>query len=230
MLRKLVMAVPIVSAFALCAPGSSPPVQSAPLSPALDPASTSLVQLVGRRGGGGPVFRGGGGGGGRSWGGGGGGGRSWSGGGGGGGRSWSGGGGGGGGFSRPSFRSSGGGDRFVGRPSFRRFGGDGSGSRWRAGDIGRREYNRGWSGPRFSGGEGRRRDYDRGSFRRGHFAHWKKHRRHRRFYPWYYSGLGFYSSGLYGYDDCAYLRDRAVATGSLYWWRRYQNCQYGYEY
>jgi hypothetical protein len=222
MLRKLVMAVPIVSAFALCAPGSSPPVQSAPLSPALDPASTSLVQLVGRRGGGGPVFRGGGGGGGRSWGGGGGGGRSWS----GGGRSWSGGG--GGGFSRPSYRSSGGGsDRFVGRSSARRFGGDGSGSRWRAGDIGSRDYIR--RGPRFVGGD-RRRDFDRGHFRRGHHAHWKR-RHHRRFYPWYYSGLGFYSSGLYDYGyDCEYLRDRAVATGSVYWWRRYRACEYGYAY
>jgi hypothetical protein len=223
MLRKMVMAVPIVSAFALCAPGSSQPVQSAPLSTAFDSASTSLVQPVGRRGGGAQYFRGGGGGGGRAWsGGGGGGGRAWS----GGGRSW--GGGGGGGFSRPSFRSSGGGDRFVGRPNIRRW--DGPGSSRRFGDIGRREYNRGWSGPRFSGGDVRRRDYDRGGFRRGHYAHWKKHRHHRRFYPWYYSGLGFYSSGYYGYDGCEYLRDRALTTGSLYWWRRYQNCQYGYDY
>ena len=39
------------------------------------------------------------------------------------------------------------------------------------------------------------------------------------FYPYYYS---------YYYDDCSWLRRRALYTGSPYWWQRYETCRYGY--
>jgi hypothetical protein len=35
----------------------------------------------------------------------------------------------------------------------------------------------------------------------------------------------FFAGPSYGYvSDCAWLRRRAVATGSSYWWRRYRAC------
>jgi len=42
-------------------------------------------------------------------------------------------------------------------------------------------------------------------------------------------GVGVYDYGYYdgdyGYGGCGYLYSRAVATGSSYWWRRYQACE-----
>lgn len=39
-------------------------------------------------------------------------------------------------------------------------------------------------------------------------------------------GFGFgYYDGDYGYGGCGYLYSRAVATGSSYWWRRYEECE-----
>lgn len=35
--------------------------------------------------------------------------------------------------------------------------------------------------------------------------------------------LPYYST--YVYDDCSWLRRRALATGSRYWWRRYYACR-----
>ena len=35
---------------------------------------------------------------------------------------------------------------------------------------------------------------------------------------------GYYDSG-YGYGGCGYLYSRAVATGSSYWWNRYEACE-----
>lgn len=56
-------------------------------------------------------------------------------------------------------------------------------------------------------GVGDRRDYRRG-----------------RHYNW---GPGFYYySGRY-HGNCAWLRDRARATGSRVWWQRYRNCRNG---
>jgi hypothetical protein len=44
------------------------------------------------------------------------------------------------------------------------------------------------------------------------------------------TGLGFYGPGFavssgYGYDDCRWLRRRAIHTGSSYWWSRYHDCR-----
>jgi hypothetical protein len=37
-------------------------------------------------------------------------------------------------------------------------------------------------------------------------------------------------SGFYGYPSCAWLRHRAIVTGSPYWWNRYWRCRHGYYY
>ena len=33
-----------------------------------------------------------------------------------------------------------------------------------------------------------------------------------------------YYDDYYGGGDCEYLHERAVETGSRYWWRRYEEC------
>jgi hypothetical protein len=39
-------------------------------------------------------------------------------------------------------------------------------------------------------------------------------------------GVDVYAyDGDYGYGGCGYLYSRAVATGSSYWWRRYEECE-----
>jgi hypothetical protein len=49
-----------------------------------------------------------------------------------------------------------------------------------------------------------------------------RHFRHGRFvvagYPYAYGG------------GCYWLKQRALYTGSPYWWRRYRACRYGYSY
>jgi hypothetical protein len=35
-----------------------------------------------------------------------------------------------------------------------------------------------------------------------------------------------YGGYYYYYGDCGWLRRRALATGSLYWWDRYYACVY----
>jgi hypothetical protein len=57
-------------------------------------------------------------------------------------------------------------------------------------------------------------------------GHAYRHHGHR-FYPYGYGFLPYYYYGGDGYyDDCAWLRRRAIATGSPYWWRRYEACIY----
>ena len=44
-------------------------------------------------------------------------------------------------------------------------------------------------------------------------------------------GLVFGGPVFYGYSyarGCGWLRHRALATGSHYWWRRYRACRHGY--
>jgi hypothetical protein len=36
--------------------------------------------------------------------------------------------------------------------------------------------------------------------------------------------LGLYAGG-YDYDDCRWLKRRAIHTGSSYWWSRYHACR-----
>jgi hypothetical protein len=63
-------------------------------------------------------------------------------------------------------------------------------------------------------------DHGRGTkFRSGHRDGHHSHHGRRS------SDFGIYVGPSYGYSsDCAWLRRRAVATGSSYWWRRYRAC------
>jgi len=49
-------------------------------------------------------------------------------------------------------------------------------------------------------------------------------RRHGRHFVW--GGLPFWFYGGYYYGDCDWLYRRAIATGSAYWWDRYDSCRY----
>ena len=87
-------------------------------------------------------------------------------------------------------------------------------------------HSGGYSGPRFSGASsaprfvGPSRNY-------GSYAY--SHRHHARFHRRVFVGVPF-AYGAYYYDGggCYWLRRRAVATGSPYWWSRYDACLSGY--
>jgi hypothetical protein len=254
MFRNTLLAVPMASAFMLLGTAYSNQASAAQFSNFFADDPTPLVELVrdgggrnfmgGGGGGGGRSF--GGGGGGRSFGGGGGGfggggGRSFGGGGGGfgggGGRSFGGGGGRsfGGGFGGSGGRSFGGsgGHSFSGGSMnggaiirrgdsggpFIRRGGDGGGSRAftykRDGGDGPRRY---WKG------DGKRwADYGRDHHHKG-----KHHHRRHRFFAsslFGYPGYDYWPYDVASYDyDCEWLRQKALYTGSRYWWWRYQLC------
>jgi hypothetical protein len=104
--------------------------------------------------------------------------------------------------SRFDGRGPSGGPRFDGRgPSTRSFSRDGS-----------RSY--GYT-PRFD-----RRDFGRRGDGRRHVRRFRGHR-------FFYGAVPFY--GAYAYGSCAYYYDRAVATGSGYWWDRYYACIEDYD-
>ena len=61
----------------------------------------------------------------------------------------------------------------------------------------------------------------------GHFVNNHRHFNNRRFvavgfFPGYYD-YGYYDYGYYG-GGCSWLYSNAIATGSPYWWNRYQYC------
>ena len=72
------------------------------------------------------------------------------------------------------------------------------------------------SGSHFSGNRSAGRTYGYQASR-GHHHH-GHHRRGFAFVPYGYSDYGYYDG------TCAYEYRRAVATGSAYWWNRYQDC------
>jgi hypothetical protein len=91
----------------------------------------------------------------------------------------------------------------------------------------------------YMGGRGGYRSFsNRGNFgprggnfaRRGNFAQGGKnwgHGRHHRHGNRFFVGVPFYDYGYYdGYygGGCGWLYSRALATGSSYWWRRYELC------
>ncbi len=89
---------------------------------------------------------------------------------------------------------------------------------------------------RYAGKAPRGGDWGR-SGKRGGYA-WKggkgdKHHHHRYRYPYFYPGaglgLGLAYGGAYAYgDECGWLYRRAQATGSPYWWSRFEECRYSY--
>jgi hypothetical protein len=244
MFRKIMIAAPLASAIAWGAPAVYEAAQAAQISPASGAVSTLLVQPIRDfpRGGGGGFGRGGGGSGGgmRSFGGGGG--MRNFGGGGGGIRSFDG----GGRMRGGSF----GGMRGIDRGP--RGGSFGGGERFRTLGPIRRGNGPGFAGRRFDGGSSafiRRGDGDRGNSRRqwagngdrprwhpgkrhgwkhGHKGDWRHKHRVRRFGRHIFWGpsVDFYYYDGYYYGNCEWLRERAVYTGSHYWWRRYELCRY----
>ena len=65
------------------------------------------------------------------------------------------------------------------------------------------------------------------NFGHRHFVNFNHRFNHRRFvavgfFPGYYD-YGYYDYGYYG-GGCSWLYRNAVATGSPYWWNRYQYC------
>jgi len=240
MFRKMMMSAPLAGVLAL-SPASNQQVHAAQFSPPSDIGASSLLQPV--RGGGGVIINGGGHSGGGFGGGHGGGFGAGRMGGFGGGPAFRGGMGYGGagrsigsmgsGRAGPFFREGGmsGGGRSFDRPgrmavrSFDRMpngGFEGSSNYIRRGD--RAQFYR----RDFSGNNGNRiasihdRDRDRGD-------HDRRHHRLRRFSHFYFDGFGY---GDYNYDyadsyygDCESLRLQAVSSGSVYWWRRYRQCE-----
>lgn len=55
---------------------------------------------------------------------------------------------------------------------------------------------------------------------------YNKGRYYRRGYPYFWGGLAL--SGAYYGGNCGWLYRQAQATGSAYWWQRYQDCTYSY--
>jgi hypothetical protein len=85
-----------------------------------------------------------------------------------------------------------------------------------------RSFYSGRGGPRLSG---------RGSRGFKGYAGRHHHKHHRRFRGYAFYGLPYvYAYSAYDGYGCSYLRHRALRTGSSYWWRRYEECRYGYEY
>lgn len=87
------------------------------------------------------------------------------------------------------------------------------------------------AGPRFDGGGPRARSFPRDGSRGYSYAPRfddRDVRRHRRFRGdrFIFGAVPFY--GAYEYGPCAYYYERAVTTGSGYWWDRYYACTGGY--
>lgn len=61
--------------------------------------------------------------------------------------------------------------------------------------------------------------------RSGNFADGNSDRHHRHHHgSRFVIGVPYYGGYDYGYSDCGWLYRRAVATGSAYWWHRYEVC------
>ena len=98
------------------------------------------------------------------------------------------------------------------------FGGHGFGGHMGGGFGGHMGGHHGF-GPSFGGG------HMGGHFHDGHHHGHFRHGSAFFFAPAY----GYYDYG-YGYGGCYWLRRNALATGSPYWWSRYNACVYGYGY
>ncbi len=66
--------------------------------------------------------------------------------------------------------------------------------------------------------------YKGGYASKGH----KGYRYGRHGYPYFWPGVAWGGVGVYSSGGCGWLYRQAQATGSAYWWQRYQNCVYAY--
>lgn len=69
------------------------------------------------------------------------------------------------------------------------------------------------------------RHHFRGGGHRFHGGGGFHHRRHFRHHRFWGPRVHFYGGGRGG---CYWLKERALDTGSRYWWRRYQACRNGW--
>jgi hypothetical protein len=88
-------------------------------------------------------------------------------------------------------------------------------------------------GGKFFGG-GKFHGFRSGKFHVGKFHHGPKfgkfHHRHKFHKRHFFVGVPFVY-GVYTYaNGCYWLRKQAIYTGSAYWWNRYYDCLYGYDY
>lgn len=85
-------------------------------------------------------------------------------------------------------------------------------------------FGKSYGGPRITKFYGGGQRYYKHSGR--HFRRF----RHRRSYVPYLAAYPYYYYGSYYSDSCYWLKRKAIRTGSRYWWRRYQECRYDYDY
>ena len=124
-------------------------------------------------------------------------------------------------------RGGGGGDRSMGR--------SGGENRSYRGNRGRSSSRNADRSREYRGNRGdrnrsaRSRDRDRNNYRRdrGNRRYVDRDRRHRHRGTRHVWGPGivFYFDDGYYYGNCDWLRDRALATDSATWWRRYELCR-----
>ena len=125
-------------------------------------------------------------------------------------------------------------------------GGGGGGKAFRGGGLssksfkgGGRSFSRSYAGRSFKGGKsyrggswarsGGNRVYSGRNYGKGKYAgrgYYNKGRYYRRGYPYFWGGLAV--TGAYYGSNCGWLYQQAQATGSAYWWQRYQDCVYYY--
>ena len=81
----------------------------------------------------------------------------------------------------------------------------------------------------FRGGGGQAHRFHNGGHRHVHRSHRRHRHAHRGRYLLYGAPIAAYGYYAYG-DGCEWLRQRALYTGSTYWWDRYNACASGYDY
>jgi len=92
----------------------------------------------------------------------------------------------------------------------------------------RRGGAHGWNGARAHMGAGRHFQHRPHIQHRADFAH--RHRHHRHAHRRIFVGVPLAYGAYYYNNGCYWLRERALYTGSPYWWNRYYACLDGYGY
>ena len=134
----------------------------------------------------------------------------------------------GGGMSGKSYGGGMSGKSYGGGMSGKSYGGGPSG-KFYGGGMSAKTYGGGPSAKPYAGGAGMTaKSYGSGpSHGYAKPRHGRHHHKHHRFFA--FAPYGYDDSYGYG-DGCYWLKNRAIYTGSDYWWNRYYNCLNGYGY
>ena len=126
----------------------------------------------------------------------------------------------------PGMKSGGGGAKFSGQSGGSKMSGPRGGPKvgvYKGGP--KMGTYKGGKAPAYAGKGPRGGDWNRGG-KQGYAWKGNKQRHYRYLYPSIGLGLAY---GAYNYgDECGWLYRRAQATGSPYWWQRFQECRYSY--